>query len=103
MLVSPSRIDQYLRDILVAELNPYIHTALLIKPQGQLISSASTFSYDAAGSTDHESDGVEEEGQWLAGPERLRLLLGLASQWEEDESSRVQCEVGRPGKTVTDG
>lgn len=45
--------------------------------------------YDAASD---EDEGDDDE-PWLEGPERLRLLLGLASQWEEDESPRVECEV----------
>lgn len=42
---------------------------------------------------DDEGDEDEEDEPWLEGPERLRLLLGLASQWEEDASPRVECEV----------
>jgi hypothetical protein len=42
-----------------------------------------------------ETDTDEDEGEepYLDGPERMRLLCGLASQWEEDESPRVECEV----------
>ncbi|CAD6567231.1 MAG: hypothetical protein TREMPRED_003418 [Tremellales sp. Tagirdzhanova-0007] len=68
------------------------HTALLIVPQGQLISSASTYGYN---SSDQLISEVDEEARWLAGPERVRLLLGLASQWEEDESAHIECELGR--------
>jgi hypothetical protein len=46
----------------------------------------------AADADDDEGEGEDDE-PWLEGPERLRLLLGLASQWEEDESPRVECEV----------
>jgi len=43
---------------------------------------------------DEEQEEEEEVDEpWLEGPERLRLLLGLASQWEEDASPRVECEV----------
>ncbi|EIW70062.1 hypothetical protein TREMEDRAFT_61824 [Tremella mesenterica DSM 1558] len=35
----------------------------------------------------------EEEEPYLEDPERLRLILGLASQWEEDASPRVECET----------
>jgi hypothetical protein len=45
---------------------------------------------------DEEEEEVTDSEPWLEGPERLRLLLGLASQWEEDESPRVECEVSLP-------
>jgi hypothetical protein len=63
------------------------HTALLILPHGRLLCSASK--YD-------EMEFAEDE-PYLDEPERLRLLCGLASQWEEDESSRVECEVSGRG------
>lgn len=53
---------------------------------------------------DGDDDGDEEEDDepYLEGPERLRLLLGLASQWEEDESPRVECEVSNGRLTSAD-
>lgn len=92
MLISPQRIYRQLHNIVSADPIAGAHTALLIIPQGQLVSSASTFGFDSVirGS---ELDDIESETPWLDGPERLRLLHGLASQWEEDESPRVECEV----------
>ncbi|KAK4689586.1 hypothetical protein P7C73_g500, partial [Tremellales sp. Uapishka_1] len=87
MLISPSRIHSALTLLLspFPSLGP--HTALLITPQGELLSLSSTT---------REDDEFEASGEpWLETPERTRLLLGLASQWEEDESNRVECELGR--------
>jgi hypothetical protein len=117
MLVSPIRVHNLLAGLL-DEDGP--HTALLITPPGQLIAQASlddegsepngTNATDASeadtgeredsgsegGSEDGSEEGSEEDDDdepYLEGPERLRLLLGLASQWEDDESPRVECEV----------
>jgi hypothetical protein len=38
----------------------------------------------------------DEDVVYLDHPERLRLLLGLASQWEEESSPRVECEASQP-------
>ncbi len=94
MLVSPSRIHSNLVDLTLKSDD--LHTALLILPQGQLISLASTFGVRTSDQGEGSPKDREEEGLWLDGPERLRLLLGLASQWEEDESPRVECEVSSP-------
>lgn len=48
------------------------------------------------GDTEQEDDAEEqdeEEEPYLDEPERMRLLLGLASQWTQDESPRIECEV----------
>ncbi|GMK57103.1 hypothetical protein CspeluHIS016_0309430 [Cutaneotrichosporon spelunceum] len=51
---------------------------------------------DGSGKDEEVSEEDEEDDEpYLEGPERLRLLLGLASQWEDDESPRVECELGR--------
>lgn len=110
MLVSPIRVYDLLSGVLEPSEDDGPHTALLITPPGELI-SYSTLPEDDAG--DSETSGEElddevpgdeleeaiedvqaEEEPYLEGPERLRLLLGLASQWEDDESPRVECEVG---------
>lgn len=114
VLISPARINDLLTSLLDNDAGAGPHTALLITPQGQLLSHV-TLSYDDdgddgeeeegdSGFTDAEANGDAGDGDgdtdddaeepWLEGPERLRLLLGLASQWEEDESPRVECEVG---------
>ncbi|WOO86196.1 uncharacterized protein LOC62_07G009682 [Vanrija pseudolonga] len=114
VLISPARINDLLTSLLDNDAGAGPHTALLITPQGQLLSHV-TLSYDDDGDegaeeeeedaefTDAEANGDAADGDteddteepWLEGPERLRLLLGLASQWEEDESPRVECELGR--------
>ncbi|TXT04341.1 hypothetical protein VHUM_04108 [Vanrija humicola] len=119
VLISPARINDLLTSLLDADSGAGPHTALLITPQGQLLSHV-TLSYDDddgegddgeddgdgeedANHADGEANGDAADGDtdddaeepWLEGPERLRLLLGLASQWEEDESPRVECELGR--------
>jgi hypothetical protein len=50
-----------------------------------------------------EEEEEEEEEPYLDEPERLRLLCGLASQWEEDESPRVECEVSPPSSAGRTG
>ncbi|BEJ15152.1 hypothetical protein CspHIS471_0409190 [Cutaneotrichosporon sp. HIS471] len=116
MLVSPIRVHNLLAGLLDDD-GP--HTALLITPPGMLISQATLDEEGSEpnGATTEPSvegedaeDGSEEEEKdesgsedddddddepYLEGPERLRLLLGLASQWEDDESPRVECELGR--------
>lgn len=111
MLVSPIRVHKLLSGLLGASDADGPHTALLITPQGQLLAKATVDDEDyeengdAEGDDedgadkedeDEQEDGDEEDDDepYLEGPERLRLLLGLASQWEEDESPRVECEVG---------
>ena len=44
------------------------------------------------GEMDQDDEDAEDE-PWLEEPERQRLLLGLASQWNEDDSPRIECEV----------
>jgi hypothetical protein len=68
----------------------------LILPQGQLLSSATAYNdYPEENGEEDANGGTDESGDepYLDDPERMRLLLGLASQWEEDESPRVECEV----------
>ncbi|KLT39558.1 hypothetical protein CC85DRAFT_288416 [Cutaneotrichosporon oleaginosum] len=119
MLVSPIRVHNLLAGLL-DEDGP--HTVLLITPAGQLIAQASlddegsepngTNNTESVSEANDGDEGEEEDGEdgsgsdegseeedddepYLEGPERLRLLLGLASQWEDDESPRVECELGR--------
>jgi hypothetical protein len=110
MLFSPDQIHSLLESLLsvgAAEGNG-LHTAMLLIPQGQLIACAtasyaahedSTSTGDLADLTEEgNAEGLEDEGEvddepYLDAPERLRLLSGLASQWDEDESPRVECEV----------
>ncbi|KAL1405120.1 hypothetical protein Q8F55_008743 [Vanrija albida] len=112
VLISPARINDLLTSLLDNDSGAGPHTALLITPQGQLLSHV-TLSYDDEADEDADDEGQDADGEpngeagdldaeddaeeepWLEGPERLRLLLGLASQWEEDESPRVECELGR--------
>lgn len=112
MLVSPIRVHDILTGILETNEEDGPHTALLITPPGELISYSTlpedidgeeslgdAEEDDADGNGDGDGDDGdddsddEEEEPYLEGPERLRLLLGLASQWEDDESPRVECEV----------
>ncbi|WWD19861.1 hypothetical protein CI109_104328 [Kwoniella shandongensis] len=99
MLISPSHIHSLLTSLLSPLSTSGPHTALLILPQGQLLSSA--FIDQDEGEDGNEDEDEEEEGEdednepYLEKPERLRLLLGLASQWNEGESQKMECELGR--------
>jgi hypothetical protein len=121
MLISPLRLHHDLTSILSPTIDAGPHTALLILPEGRLLSSATRYdelyadeaeadAEEAGGAPDMNglsvsgeepgsaTDGAEvdegdEEEPYLDEPERIRLLCGLASQWEEDESPRVECEV----------
>ncbi|WVQ94906.1 hypothetical protein IAU59_001992 [Kwoniella sp. CBS 9459] len=137
MLISPARIHSTLSSILGnAEASSSgagagsgahegVHTALLITPQGQLISSANLPPSDEDDDDEEEgqqeagregqrdgasgpngvrdydeNDGGDEgdegdDGPYLETQERRRLLLGLASQWDQSESSKMECELGR--------
>lgn len=122
MLVSPIRIHDLLAGILESDEDQGPHTALLITPPGQLLAHATIPDEDeddsegegpngrddgdgegsgGEGDDDEDegsgSDDDEDDEPYLEGPERLRLLLGLASQWEDDESPRVECEVSVVG------
>ena len=99
MLLSAQRIHRQLKDIISIQVSQGLHTALLIVPQGRLICTATTFSSELV-ERGSASEDAEDEDRWLEGPERLRLLLGLASQWEEDESPRMECEVRWSRQTV---
>ncbi|KAI9633718.1 uncharacterized protein MKK02DRAFT_38375 [Dioszegia hungarica] len=123
MLISPLRLHHDLTSILSPTIDAGPHTALLILPEGRLLSSATRYdelyAEEAEGEAEEadnapdmnglsvsggisggaadggeEGEGEEEE-PYLDEPERIRLLCGLASQWEEDESPRVECELGR--------
>lgn len=83
MLVSPALCHDRLQSIL-GESSTGPHTALIATPNGQLVSSASN---------PRSEDEADSDEPWLDEPERIRLLLGLLSQWEEDESPRIECEV----------
>ncbi|WWC91940.1 uncharacterized protein L201_006892 [Kwoniella dendrophila CBS 6074] len=111
MLISPSKIHSTLTSLLSTTTTSSNnndqegpHTALLIYPNGQLVSSATL------PPTDDEDDGDEdvskdddeedeeddeEEEPYLEKQERIRLLLGLASQWNENESGKMECELGK--------
>lgn len=112
MLVSPKRVHELLSGLLGATDAEGPHTALLITPQGQLLAKATVPDEEddidengdadgegedegGDGDEDEQDDGDEDEDDepYLEGPERLRLLLGLASQEQEDGSQRVECEV----------
>jgi len=87
MIISPATCHRRLQALLGSqELGA--QTALLATPGGQLISCAVKAK---------EVEALPDE-PWLEEPERIRLLLGLLSQWEEGESPRIECEVslGRP-------
>jgi hypothetical protein len=107
MLLSPLRIHDLLQSLLSFDAGTCegLHTALLLVPQGQLIACATTPYFpsndtqsvttsDQAAFSDL-ADEEDEQGEepYLDAPERLRLLSGLASQWEDDDSPRVECEV----------
>jgi hypothetical protein len=85
MLLSPATCHKRLQAILGTE-ELGAQTALLATPGGQLISCAAKDKADAEAASDEP---------WLDEPERIRLLLGLLSQWEEGESPRIECEVSR--------
>ncbi|KAK1922174.1 hypothetical protein DB88DRAFT_497442 [Papiliotrema laurentii] len=89
MLLSPAYCHDRLTDLLSNHGGP--HTALLATPNGQLVSRATT---DRSSLSAESEEGLESE-PWLDEPERTRLLLGLLSQWEEHESPRIECELGR--------
>lgn len=96
MLISPLRLHHDLTSLLTSKGGP--HTALLILPQGRLL--ASSTKYDELYNDDEDVPDVGElaieDEPYLDEPERIRLLCGLASQWNEDESPRVECEVSSP-------
>ena len=92
MLLSPQRIHQQLVRLTSTDDTLGPHTALLILPQGQLISSAMAVLSDQ-GQVEQHALGETANEPWLEGPERIRILLGLASQWGEEDSPRIECEV----------
>lgn len=103
MLISPAKIHASLSALLSSTPVSGPHTALLITPQGQLISAASIPADEdeesGEGGEGEEGDGVVGTGgviaeePYLDPPARLRLLLGLASQWNQGESPKMECEV----------
>ncbi|ORY33380.1 hypothetical protein BCR39DRAFT_519597 [Naematelia encephala] len=95
MLISPERVHRHLQATLADRNGP--HTAVLTAPQGQILGSASVApNSDSKDSyTDDPGHEMNDNEPWLETPERLRLLVGLASQWHTDESPRVECELGR--------
>ncbi|WWC64827.1 uncharacterized protein I303_107441 [Kwoniella dejecticola CBS 10117] len=125
MLISPSKIHSILTSLLSSSPSPSSssssadgpHTALLIYPNGQLVSSACIPLDDSAtgsesesqnheqggannddntqGEDEDEEDGDEDEEPYLEIQERRRLLLGLASQWGRDDSGKMECELGK--------
>ncbi|KAL0247005.1 hypothetical protein I308_104038 [Cryptococcus tetragattii IND107] len=104
MLISPAKIHACLSALLSSTSTSGPHTALLITPQGQLISAASIpedEDENEGSGEGEEGDGVTETGGMIAEelyldpPARLRLLLGLASQWNQGESPKMECELGR--------
>ncbi|OXG79451.1 hypothetical protein C349_04400 [Cryptococcus neoformans var. grubii Br795] len=105
MLISPAKIHASLSALLSSTPVSGPHTALLITPQGQLISAASIPADEdeesGEGGEGEEGDGVVGTGgvvaeePYLDPPARLRLLLGLASQWNQGESPKMECELGR--------
>lgn len=95
MLLSPALCHDKL-EALLAESSSGPHIALIATPNGQLVSSATI---------PLPEEEVESDEPWLDEPERIRLLLGLLSQWEEDTSPKVECEVirlsGRDARLTT--
>jgi hypothetical protein len=83
MLISPLQLHHDL-DILTTTSPSGPHTALVMLPQGLILCSASK--YDDTFDDDSEEAYIDE-------PERLRILCGMASQWEDDDSAKVECEV----------
>jgi hypothetical protein len=81
MLLSPSLVHNELSRLLGSGSS---HTAMLMVPHGQAISFATNPSF--------EHDNSQDEPD-LDEPERMRLLLGLASQWQAGDPPRVECEV----------
>jgi len=84
MLLSPASCHEQLTSLLSQDIGP--HTALLATPHGQLVCCSSKERPD-------EQEGESTAEPWLDEPERIRLLLGLLSQWEQEESPRIECEV----------
>ncbi|WWC72235.1 uncharacterized protein I206_106197 [Kwoniella pini CBS 10737] len=107
MLISPSKIHSNLISLLSTNYKKGPHTALLIYPNGQLVSSANLPSDDYEDDDeDNQSNGKlkgqeeleeeeEEEEPYLEIQERFRLLLGLASQWDRQDSGKMECELGK--------
>ncbi|ODN77455.1 hypothetical protein L202_04633 [Cryptococcus amylolentus CBS 6039] len=96
MLISPSKIHAALTSVLSPNHAEGPHTALLITPQGRLMSRAAINLDDDQDSDDGNGKGeggVDEA--YLDPPARVRLLLGLASQWNEASSAKMECELGR--------
>ncbi|ORX39376.1 hypothetical protein BD324DRAFT_327969 [Kockovaella imperatae] len=95
MLLSPLLCHESLSQLV--ESGP--HTALLASPHGSVVASARRPEGERDETNDdddeEEEEEEEDEGPWLDEPERMRLLLGLASQWTTDESPRIECELGR--------
>ncbi|WVW86397.1 hypothetical protein I302_108443 [Kwoniella bestiolae CBS 10118] len=107
MLISPSKIHSILTSLLSPSSSSGPHTALLIYPNGHLVSSASMEDsssqqdqdqdqdQDDVGNDEDEEDGQGDEEPYLETQERRRLLLGLASQWNENEGGKMECELGK--------
>ncbi|WVQ75648.1 hypothetical protein IAR50_005277 [Cryptococcus sp. DSM 104548] len=98
MLISPAKIHAALTSLLSPNPTLGPHTALLITPQGRLMSRAfinleDEDSEDGDGVNNGDAGGVDEP--YLDPPARVRLLLGLASQWNEGSSAKMECELGR--------
>ena len=98
MLISPDTCHSRLLSLISYNQNQRDgpHTALLAVPYGQLIASVST-----TRELNEAADNSAEE-PWLDEPERKRLLLGLLSQWQDDESPRIECEVRQDNTMKTD-
>lgn len=83
MLLDPKAITGALNDIVDGQTPQAPHTALLLLPQGRPLASVTL-------SSSFDDDADEE---YLEPEERLRLLSGLAAQWDPSESARMECEV----------
>lgn len=83
MLLSPLQLHYDLESLTTSKPSGP-HTALIMLPEGRLLCSASQ--YDDTFDDDSEEPYIDE-------PERIRILCGMASQWEDDESAKVECEV----------
>ncbi|KAL7424586.1 hypothetical protein Q5752_000270 [Cryptotrichosporon argae] len=106
MLISPATTHSLLRDLLTPS---GAHTALLVTPAGQLVCQATLDEYadganggeaadseGAAGDADAVQEGeVGDEEPYVEPQQRLRILMGLAAQWEPGVPPKQECELGR--------
>lgn len=109
MLFSPARIHASLSNVTSSTDVALPHTAMLITPAGQIMSFVSTPpGYDYYEGQETNGDGGNKQGEeeeeepeggegdeepWLDTPERLRLILGLVSEFTEGTVNKIESEV----------